>query len=127
MAHISTLRQKFPIPEGPPGQAGRTLADTGLSCSLARTHDWYDFTAMEAIVRTQRHSLRNICLGALKGGTCFPSLSDFPISRSSGYRRTISRHRGKKQQRGSQTSDYGYCQLITISSARTQSLSITSE
>jgi hypothetical protein len=50
----------------------------GLSCSLARTYDWYDFTAMEAILRTQRHSLRNIRLGALKGDTCFTSLRDFP-------------------------------------------------
>jgi F-box-like len=50
----------------------------GLSCSVARTYDWYDFTAMEAILRTQRHSLRNICLGALKRDTCFPRLSDFP-------------------------------------------------
>lgn len=50
----------------------------GLSCSLARSYDWYDFTAMEAVLRTQRHSLRNIRLGALKRDTRFPNLSDFP-------------------------------------------------
>jgi hypothetical protein len=50
----------------------------GLSWSRARTYDWYDSTAMETILRTQRHSLRSIYLGALKRDTYFPSLSDFP-------------------------------------------------
>jgi hypothetical protein len=50
----------------------------GLSWGRAGTYDWYDSTAMEAILRTQRHSLRHIYLGALKRDTYFPSLSDFP-------------------------------------------------